>query len=368
MTSSKALSQILLPEKNLQLVQMLRGIASVLVILLHITFNSSTSFSQPFLFNIFKFGGAGVDIFFVLSGFIITYSNLEALSRPNKLIGFLKRRFIRIFPIYWIVFTFFLLLQLIFSSFYKTPFSLNLTSILKTWLLLPGHMMINGVSWSLTNELYFYLLFSLAILIPIKKIVAYFSLGYFIFLIVLAFGGITSENVYIKLLIFPMNIEFFLGVLIAIIIKKIPTVLILYMLIIGISAFVVGAYYQDNEFVFLTKGVSEGLNRVVMFGLPSSFIIAAFVKWELSNTVIVKRFLLQLGDASYAIYLIHLPIVAALFKIMVVLHVKNSAIIYIASIIIIFVVCFLGIIVYKNIEKPLIKKCNNVFLKSKEIH
>ena len=59
-------------KKNLQFIQLLRGVACILVALMHITITFSQTYQLAFLGNIFEFGGAGVDIFFVLSGFIIT--------------------------------------------------------------------------------------------------------------------------------------------------------------------------------------------------------------------------------------------------------------------------------------------------------
>ena len=156
-------------QKNLHLIQLLRGIASILVVLMHITVNFSDIFKDTFLFGIFSFGGSGVDIFFVLSGFIITYSHVRQIGNPSTTLIFLKRRFIRIFPIYWIIITVFLVLNLTLSTFYKTHFDTGIGNLLKTYLLLPNHTMFNGVSWSLTNELFFYLLFTLALLIPKKK-------------------------------------------------------------------------------------------------------------------------------------------------------------------------------------------------------
>ncbi len=84
--------------KNLQLIQALRGIASLLVVLFHCTGSSTEYLQQKFLGNSFLFGGAGVDIFFVLSGFIITYTNINIIPKTGSLTLFLRRRFVRIYP------------------------------------------------------------------------------------------------------------------------------------------------------------------------------------------------------------------------------------------------------------------------------
>jgi peptidoglycan/LPS O-acetylase OafA/YrhL len=337
---------------------MLRGIASMLVVLFHITVNFSEATNKIFLFNFFKFGSSGVDIFFVLSGFIIAYANKEYVARPIKAVAFLKRRFIRIFPIYWLIISGFLAVQLIFPHYYNTHFELGIANFLATYLLLPDHVMINGVSWSLTNELFFYLLFTLAIFIPVKKYSVYLLLSYFIGLFVIVVTGldITMGNDYIRLLFFPMNIEFLLGVFIVMLIEKISEKWVSPLLLAGVLLFLPGIYFYDREprLIFTY--------RVILFGFPSFLLILSLVKMELSNKIRVKNIFLYLGDASYSIYLIHLPLIAAFYKIMAKLHISNTPVLILLSCLLFVIVCFVGMIIYKKIEMPLINKLNKKLL------
>lgn len=351
-------------QKNLQLIQMLRGIASILVVLYHITVNFSETFNQSFFFNIFDFGGSGVDVFFVLSGFIIAYANKDLVAQPTKTVTFLKRRFIRIFPIYWIIITVFLLIQLALPLYYKTHFELSTFNFFSTYLLLPNHIMINGVSWSLTNELFFYLLFTLAILIPVKKYSLYLLLAYFVLLLVVAIAGLnlTGGNDYIGLLFFPMNIEFLLGVFIVLIVDKISKRWVWPLLVAGIGLFLTGAYLFDHGINIISNQSSQVLYRVVLFGFPSFLVILALVKMEINDTIQVKKIFLYLGDASYSIYLIHLPLVAAFYKIIAKLGINNSLLLALLNWLLFAAVCFIGIIIFLKIEKPLIKKLNQLLL------
>jgi len=198
-------------KKNLQLIQVLRGIASLLVVLFHITGNFSETYHQHWLGNIFLFGNSGVDIFFVLSGFIITYSNRQYITKPTSIIKFLKKRAIRVFPIYWVVITFFIFLQIIFPTYYRTHYYLDIVNILNTYFLLLNHNMVNGVSWTLTYELFFYLLFVIALSVPHKKYTLLLLFAYFIFLLIVPIIIPTiseNQNSIIQLLVFPMNIEY----------------------------------------------------------------------------------------------------------------------------------------------------------------
>ncbi len=349
-------------KKTLGSIQLLRGIASMLVVLL--TINYQENWSKEFLFNIFLFGGSGVDIFFVLSGFIITYTYWSYLEQPSTVIKFLKRRVIRIFPIYWIIITCFLLLQLALPTFYNTHFDTGLVNMLQTYLLLPGHMMLNGVSWSLTNELFFYGLFAIALIIPNKKLSLFILLAYFIFLILTAviMPANANSNQYIQMLIFSMNIEFFLGVFIVLIVSNLSKKWIYPLLVSGILLFLAGAFLSNSGISVISSSSNSALNRVLYFGFPSFLIILTVVKLELSRTIKMHKIFLQLGDASYSIYLIHLPIVAAFYKVLSKFNITNGWILTTLSILIFFAVCKGGIIIYNKVEKPLIKKLNKLIL------
>ncbi len=343
---------------------MLRGVASMLVVLLHITVNYEVNFGHKYLYNIFKFGFSGVDIFFVLSGFIISYANFHHLQQPAAIGKFLKRRFIRIFPIYWLIITIFLILQLSLPSFYQTHFDIGLTNVLKTYLLLPGHIMLNGVSWTLTNELFFYLLFSVALIIPNKKYSFFLLIAYFIFLILFSITApvVTNVNPYIGMLFFPMNIEFFLGVFIVIIINRLSKKWIYPLLVSGILLFLTSAYLSNNGVTVVSSSSNLALNRVLLFGIPSFLIILALVKMELGKTINMHNIFLRLGDASYSIYLIHLPFVAAFFKVLAKFSISNSLVLFLLTCFLCIIICTAAIFIYHKIEKPLIKKLNILLL------
>lgn len=349
-------------KKTLVLIQLLRGIASVLVVLLHVTVNYKENTGYTYLWNIFNFGGSGVDIFFVLSGFIITYTNRQYLAKPSATGTFLKRRFVRIFPIYWIIAGFFLLMQLALPAFYNTHFDTGVGNLFNTFLLLPGHSMVNGVSWSLTNELFFYLLFTVALLIPGKKNSLYLMIGYFLSLLVVsvAFPQIAVGNPYKDLLFFPMNLEFFLGVIIVFIVDRVPVKWVNPLLAGGITLFVAGAAIHNKGVGMVSPDFTGAFIRVWLFGIPSFLIILAVVKKELTSSVKMHPVFLHLGDASYSIYLLHLPVVAAFFKIAASLQTSNNTVLFLLSCVLLVAVCVAGILIYRFIEKPLIKKLNSL--------
>src|SRR5688572_27360115 len=123
--------------------QLLRFIAAMLVLLFHLRLDPS--------------GYKGVDVFFVISGFVMYYS-AYLLKKPKAYV-FIINRLTKIFLLYWIALIF---------LFFVQPFNID-KNFLKTFLLIPGHHSVIGVSWSLSYELYFYFIFALLVyLVPAR--------------------------------------------------------------------------------------------------------------------------------------------------------------------------------------------------------
>ena len=353
-----------LHKENLRSIQLMRGIACILVALMHITRTFNETYGGHLLGNIFNFGGCGVDIFFVLSGFIITYSNQNYIGKTENTVTFLKKRAIRIFPIYWIIVIFFLSLQLLFPSFYKTQFHFSLGNLLYTFFLLPNHQMINGVSWSLTNELFFYFIFSFAFLIPKVKH-TFLLLGCYLSVLIvfnlIPFHSFPAFNRsgFTTLVLFPMNIEFLLGILVVIFLKRFPLKWCRPFIFTAIGLFIISAtLYNFNQGFF-----QNNFNRVLVFGVPSFLLILGIVKYELVLNINLHNFLLQIGNASYSIYLIHLPIVVAFFKVIKKLPINNHLPLVGLSCLLLIMVCLVGMALYKYIESPVIRLLNNRWVK-----
>lgn len=347
----------MLPQtKNLQIIQALRGIASLLVVLFHCTGSSKEYLQQSFLGNAFLFGWAGVDVFFVLSGFIITYTNIKLIQKASNLPAFLQRRFVRIYPTYWIIISFFLLLQILFPSYYRTHYNLDFANIASTYLLFPGHVMINGVSWTLSYELFFYMLFGIAFFIRNTKLSLYLAITYAVILILLPIAGYNFQNSdpVIYLITYPMNVEFIMGVVAAVLIPKLSSKVALPLIISGCIIFIISAVFSDLKYYV----VGNTFNRVILFGTPSFLLIIGVVKYELLNKIKVNNIVLLLGEASYSLYLIHLPLLVASFKIISNIQIRNSVLLHFLIVVIIVIICYASILFYKFVEKPLISRLN----------
>ena len=157
--------------QKLNLIQTCRGFAAISVLLLHLTSKLYDKYTPgyKFLNGFFMHGGSGVDFFFVLSGFIIFYSQFKnilntTITKKRKTIDFLQTRFTRVYPIYWIV-MFIYLIGFIFFPSIGTGNEAKLFTVLKSVFLFPQQYPTVSVSWTLTYEIFFYLMFSLILLL-----------------------------------------------------------------------------------------------------------------------------------------------------------------------------------------------------------
>ncbi len=137
-----------------------RGSAALVVFLAHGFFvDVPTQFS-----NVFLWGRWGVDFFFVLSGFIIAHVHWSDIGRPARVRNFYWRRFVRIFPTYWLALAFLLFVRNVLgNSDYSIAFGTgDIIGNILMWPTIPELML--PMAWTLRHELLFYALFSLLIL------------------------------------------------------------------------------------------------------------------------------------------------------------------------------------------------------------
>lgn len=156
--------------QNVRAMEGMRGFAVFLVFLVHFVSLSApwrpgNTFLASFAETIHTVGNCGVDLFFVLSGYLI-YGSL--ISRPQPFFAYMRRRLVRIYPTFCVVFFAYLCLSFVYPSESKIP-TANADAwvyILQNFALLPGIFPISPmitVAWSLSYEMFFYLLVPAAI-------------------------------------------------------------------------------------------------------------------------------------------------------------------------------------------------------------
>jgi exopolysaccharide production protein ExoZ len=335
--------------KSFASIQALRALAALLVTIFHVSMKmEDVAIYSPFL-RCFKAGFGGVDLFFVISGFIITHSSLSKTNRPNQLIPYLKKRFGRIYVIYWLVFllasTLFLWLNAFAPSLKWLSYGFNPVETAKALTLFPFHESLLPVTWTLSYELYFYLLFGLLIVsryflvIPLVLIAATVLNG-------LATGAGQPPLFtfsYHSFLLSPFNLEFCFGVVAYFLARRYAfTIHPVWVAISVLLFFLAGELIDPSEI---------GM-RIWGFGVPATVILLGLVRWELSGYFPYPEWLLKLGDASYLLYLIHIPAIMMLTQALMILGFSNYVVL--ANVL---MVCFLAWFswqMHHRVEKPLL--------------
>ena len=186
MTETKGLTR--LSGKHFPALDGLRGMAIAIVLLHHFDFLlPSGSLASNVVKIVFYFGWSGVDLFFVLSGFLITGILVDTKTSGNYFSSFYARRILRIFPLYYAVLSIIVILD---RAFYQPWFDQTMAIrpdqiyyflYLDNWLILlkdSWHGNIIGHFWSLAVEEQFYLVWPLCVwLIPTRRILKLAATG-----------------------------------------------------------------------------------------------------------------------------------------------------------------------------------------------
>jgi peptidoglycan/LPS O-acetylase OafA/YrhL len=273
------------PGGDIHSIELLRGIASAMVCFFHLS-NGNKRFlpHDSLVWQTGNWGWTGVEIFFVISGFIIPYAMFSKSYVTSDVLTFLKKRIIRIDPPYLISIVLVIGLNFLstFSPSYRgAPFSIkwgNTAGHLAYLNSFTGAPWLNAVYWSLAIEFQYYLLIALSfsLLTSGKQV---FRLLFFVI-----FGAASFLALPANAFIFSFAGYFLAGIL-------------LFQFVCGIIS--------GREF---------GLLMTITFGLlfyKHGPIMTALVVFTLLIIMYVNKvpsFLRWLGMISYSLYLIHIPL------------------------------------------------------------
>jgi exopolysaccharide production protein ExoZ len=297
------------PQARLVSIQVLRGLAACVVVVHHFALAAfSYGHQQSWIVKsgLGTLGAAGVDIFFVISGFIMLYTagHQQGIAAAGR---FLLRRGRRIYPLYWVWTTMLLFLwkaHLIFMHSQYRPSYIASSYIL--WPLANGstfHPVLDP-GWTLTFEVFFYLVFAAAIAWGTRRPRGLLVIG--ILLLFNLAGHLTTEGSSLRYLLGnDLLAEFCYGILAASLIGSLSsqTMSPLTQRWIARSLAVFGAVA-----LLLTIPMGEPQRwRLLVWGLPAFCIVLATL---LSRVSSAHPVLLYIGDASFSIYLGHFLLVA----------------------------------------------------------
>jgi len=296
------------PTLRLQSIQALRGIAAVLVLFLHVAGIQESILlgrEQDVLEGWWQNGFAGVDIFFVISGFIMVYVTRNYDANRRESARFLKARVIRIYPLWWV---YVVIMGLILFNAYGVPATPELAErsggvglyVLRSFFLLPqAEYPVLTIGWTLIFEMYFYLIFSVLIIIGRKKL----ALCLWIWAGLVGLLQILQlpKSPILHLITSPLSLEFIGGAFTALCFMKWSGRWSKLCLTVGTVMFALGL-----SFYGLDGNANNQWNRVLLFGLPAMLIIYGAVGWEAKGKAKIPKALTALGDWSYSLYLGHL--------------------------------------------------------------
>ena len=294
--------------RNLTSLQAGRGIAAILVVLFHTSraiFQNPKYWQAVPLGGVFDFGASGVTFFFVLSGFIIYHAHLPDLNRPDRLQGYLWKRFRRIYPIYWVLLLLVLPIYFVARNFgfgYETHPDVILSSVLLVHLRTPYQVI--DVSWTLFHEILFYALFAVMIW---RARVGLVVLGLWFAASTQTIDPATSGRL-LPFYFSYLHLLFGFGIAARMFLQRRAVPRPIAILLLGVAVILlIGA---DQDYWHRLSGVWQTL----VFGLGSTLALLGAVELQAQGRLRVPGWLTLLGDASYAIYLVHFLALSVLAK------------------------------------------------------
>jgi exopolysaccharide production protein ExoZ len=282
-------------------------------------------------------GHIGVDIFFVISGFIITKTAIGMTAADSggrlRLSGvFALHRVARIYPLFWVV--------LAVSVALHGADEIEATPVKLLLLRAPAHTA--PVSWTLSFELYFYLVASLALLIMPRRFawaLAIWAVAQAIFVLVFRGPGILR---------FPLSFEFGFGAAAALLVND--NRLRRYGLALSLSAI---GFVGSIAIVLLASDPSSLTWRVLWFGVPAALLLYGLVGLEVEGWFTLPVWLQRRGTESYSLYLWHLTVIKLVHD----LGLGNTLIEAAIAIPVSLAVAFVS---YHVIERPFIRAAHSV--------
>lgn len=280
-------------------VQVLRAVAALGVVACHYGLFYSQSLGNPLAITTLTFGEAGVDLFFVISGFIMVYASQSLAGRAGAPMTFFTRRVIRIVPIYWLVTAAYLAAALLLPGLQK---NLPLDYVASSFAFIPypapdGSTLqpLVGQGWSLNYEMPFYAIFALALFAP-PRIAVLAASG--ILAGVVALGQVFAPvNPMLRFWTDPIILEFVFGMLLGLAYVegiRLPRALGWVLFVGGLVLFL--AATQLHQWIG---------GRVIPWGLPAVAAVAGATLGGVSASGAAWRGLVLIGEASYALYLTH---------------------------------------------------------------
>ena len=337
-------------------IQALRGIAVLGVVAFHsLSIEQKYSGGDFLLPDFLSLGQSGVDLFFVISGFVMVTVTKGRFARSGEMMRFLWGRITRIYPTYWFYFFLTAAIFLIKPNWVNSSQG-HQTQLISSFFLLPSNNLpIVMVAWSLIHELWFYLVFTVLLKFHERLLLPSLLLWGAIITIVNLFVTVTDFSAGARIAFHPYSLEFIIGALVAIFISgehvrrlsaRNAALIIIFVLSVGFP--IVYAFDVLKQ---------EGVLRVSIIGTLYGILVLSVIALEKLNKFTVPKSLQFIGDISYTVYLSHILVLSAIGRLwLMTSSVPNSLLDnMVASLIMLAAVVSYGWVGYRLIEQPILQ-------------
>ena len=246
-------------------------------------------------------GAFGVDLFFVVSGFIMVFASDRLFGRGRQALPFLARRLARIAPLYWVFTAVFAGIAVVLGHLPGHPRA-SVAHIVASFLFLPAlrpedgaYFPVYSLGWTLNYEMFFYVCFAAALGLRRGRAVLAVSAG--IGGLVLA-GRVLALPWPLHVWANPISLEFVFGLWVGLAYlagRRVPSRLGVPLAVAALVAVVLYTPHID----------SLGDWRGLAWGLPAASVVAVALSRPFGSGGPVARAAVRLGDASYSLYLVH---------------------------------------------------------------
>jgi peptidoglycan/LPS O-acetylase OafA/YrhL len=301
-------------------IQALRALAALMVVVVHVYAVESMYLpGRPWTTPFHVLGTYGVDLFFVISGTVMVASTAGWFAQPGASRRFMIHRLTRIYPPYWIVTGLVLVAFLIVPAAAGAHRSAR-PDILASFLALPqaGEPLL-VVGWTLSYELLFYAAFALALRFERRRLPVVTTIWLVAVALVGTFGP--HANPWVRVFGSPLNLEFALGIAIGTAVERRVFAAPRTVFALGLACVVavcIATAYSGREFLEIAWW------RPLAVGVPMAAVVYGSLGLE-SAGLLAPRWLRAQGDASYALYLWHVPALGALGLAFHLVHMHGTA-------------------------------------------
>lgn len=324
-------------------IEALRGVAATFVVFYHIDkyyYGTPGLWTDKLFGGLFSFGHAGVEFFFVLSGFIIALVHANDGGQPGKIMPFIEKRFVRIYPFYWIC------LAAVVLSTVLVPGVVSRISgeaLVGSFFLvgLDPFRSIVFVAWTLFHEILFYAVFCLFIWNRRVGMIAIvlWSVGGYV-------SGFFGQFGYV---VTPINLLFLFGITCSLLLKRYTIPMPTALAIAGAASFLLIGLDDAFWHVLWRKP------QIFGYGLASSAALIGAVEMERSKGLQAGRLAVLIGQASYSTYLTHMLTLTAMTKVAIKLKLASFLPGALAFPIFWLVAVVAGIAIHLWVEKPVMR-------------